>query len=111
MPYVMLGFLAATDDNVDLSWRLCYVLPLAVQLGAVFVVLSGRDLPDGNFHELEMDGLKKRAISRIVIHVRRNPSHVRRRAELTPHTSSPSLPAIPHPPSGLERLRCFAACM
>jgi len=69
MPYVMLGFLAATDDNVDLSWRLCYVLPLAVQLGAVFVVLSGRDLPDGNFHELEMDGLKKRAISRIVIHV------------------------------------------
>ena len=58
MPFVMLGFLSATDEDEDLSWRLCYIVPLAFHCIAGIFVLSGRDLPDGNFGELETSGAK-----------------------------------------------------
>mmetsp|Transcript_50238 Transcript_50238/g.108869 ORF Transcript_50238/g.108869 Transcript_50238/m.108869 type:complete len:614 (+) Transcript_50238:37-1878(+) len=67
MPYIMLGFLNATSENENLSWRLCYIVPLAMHfMGAAFV-LSGRDLPDGNFRELEESGVKQKAKSNVAV--------------------------------------------
>merc|ERR1711920_1191966 len=54
MPFVMLGFLNATDENEDLSWRLCYIVPCALHCVAGIFVLSGRDgLPKvvATFHQ------------------------------------------------------------
>merc|ERR1719261_1571479 len=67
MPFVMLGFLNATDDDENIAWRLCYIVPLCLHLVAGCFVLSGRDLPDGNFGELESSGAKQKTNSKIVI--------------------------------------------
>mmetsp|Transcript_5679 Transcript_5679/g.13152 ORF Transcript_5679/g.13152 Transcript_5679/m.13152 type:complete len:619 (-) Transcript_5679:531-2387(-) len=67
MPFVMLGFLNGTDENEDLSWRLCYIVPLCLHILGGLFVLSGRDLPDGNFGELESSGAKQKTNSKIVI--------------------------------------------
>eukprot|EP00308_Calcidiscus_leptoporus_P021529 CAMPEP_0119351322 /NCGR_PEP_ID=MMETSP1334-20130426/619_1 /TAXON_ID=127549 /ORGANISM="Calcidiscus leptoporus, Strain RCC1130" /LENGTH=623 /DNA_ID=CAMNT_0007364095 /DNA_START=49 /DNA_END=1920 /DNA_ORIENTATION=- len=67
MPFVMLGFLNATDENEDIAWRLCYIVPLALHMIAGMFVLSGRDLPDGNFAELETSGAKQKTNSKVVI--------------------------------------------
>merc|ERR1711998_434123 len=32
MPYVMLGFLSATGGDVNRSWKLCFLVPLALHL-------------------------------------------------------------------------------
>merc|ERR1719240_1945117 len=32
MPYVMLGFLSATGNDVGRSWRLCFLVPLAMHI-------------------------------------------------------------------------------
>ena len=39
------------------------VVPLIMHLGAAAYVMSGRDLPDGNFAELELSGAKQKAKS------------------------------------------------
>ena len=68
-------FLAATKQNrdlndaIDLSWRLTFLLPLAMHLITTVVVLSGRDLPDGQFGELEQSGAKQKGDSSIVMKV------------------------------------------
>mmetsp|Transcript_51621 Transcript_51621/g.112342 ORF Transcript_51621/g.112342 Transcript_51621/m.112342 type:complete len:614 (+) Transcript_51621:249-2090(+) len=67
MPYIMLAFLNATDEDEDLSWRLCYIVPLAMHLLGGAFVLSGRDLPDGNFSELESSGAKQKAKSNVAV--------------------------------------------
>merc|ERR1712060_229168 len=61
MPYIMLGMLNATDDDEDRAWRLCYIMPLIMHLGAAAYVMSGRDLPDGNYSELESSGAKQKS--------------------------------------------------
>ncbi len=62
--------MAATSKNIDLAWRLTFLLPLAMHLITSLVVLSGRDLPDGQFAELEQSGAKQKGDSSIVIKVR-----------------------------------------
>ena len=65
------GFLAATDDE-KLSWRLCFLVPLALHIVSGLMALSGRDLPDGNFKELEMSGAKQKSDPTIVLKARRH---------------------------------------
>jgi len=66
MPFVFLAFMSATGDDDDLSWRLCFIVPLALHLFSAFFALSGRDLPDGNFSELEMSGAKQKSNAGLV---------------------------------------------
>jgi len=68
MVFIFEGFLAATN-NEDLSWRLCFLVPLALHIAAGTMALSGRDLPDGNFKELEASGAKQKSSSGIVLKV------------------------------------------
>merc|ERR1719228_655362 len=67
MPYIMLGFLGATGDNEDLSWRLCYIVPLVMHIGAALYIMTGRDLPDGNNAELETSGAKQKTDSMVAV--------------------------------------------
>jgi len=63
MPYVMLGFLSAfgTDGaGIDKAWRMCMVVPAALHVISSLCVITGRDLPDGNFKELETSGAKQK---------------------------------------------------
>ena len=59
VPVFYSAFFAATD-NVDLSWRLCFIVPLVLHLASAALVMSGRDLPDGNYGELETSGAKQK---------------------------------------------------
>ena len=52
--------MAATDDE-DTSWRLCFLVPLALHILGGVICLTGRDLPDGNFKELETSGAKQKS--------------------------------------------------
>ena len=61
--------MAATSKNIDLAWRLTFLLPLAMHLVTSLVVLSGRDLPDGQFKELEQSGAKQKGDGSIVLKV------------------------------------------
>ena len=69
MPFVFLAFMSATGDDDDLSWRLCFIVPLALHLFSAFFALSGRDLPDGNFSELEMSGAKQKSNAGLVAEI------------------------------------------
>ena len=69
MIWVYRGFMGATGNNMDLSWRLCFIIPLVLHLlGAVFA-LTGQDLPDGNYKELEVAGVKQKSNAGVVIKV------------------------------------------
>ena len=68
-PVVFNIMMAATNKNIDLAWRLTFLLPLAMHLVTTVVVLSGRDLPDGQFKELEQSGAKQKGDSSIVLKV------------------------------------------
>ena len=59
VPVFYSAFFAATD-NVDLSWRLCFIVPLVLHLASAALVMSGRDLHDGNYGELETSGAKQK---------------------------------------------------
>mmetsp|Transcript_18672 Transcript_18672/g.61077 ORF Transcript_18672/g.61077 Transcript_18672/m.61077 type:complete len:633 (+) Transcript_18672:79-1977(+) len=64
MPYVMLGFMQATGSDgpgVDRAWRMCMIVPAALHVIASVLVILGRDLPDGNFKELETSGAKQKS--------------------------------------------------
>jgi len=69
MPFIMLGFLNATDEDEDLSWRLCYIVPLVMHLVATAFVFTGRDLPDGNYSELESSGAKQKSSGGVAVKV------------------------------------------
>ena len=60
--------MAATDDE-DISWRLCFLVPLALHIIGGLLCLTGRDLPDGNFKELETSGAKQKSNPAIVLKV------------------------------------------
>ena len=69
MPYVFLLMMSFTGENESLSWRLSYIVPLILHfLGGCFV-LTARDLPDGNFKELELSGAKQKTDSGVVLKV------------------------------------------
>jgi NNP family nitrate/nitrite transporter-like MFS transporter len=66
MPFVFLFFMSVTGDKEDTAWRLCFLVPLALHLGSAAFALTGRDLPDGNFSELEMSGAKQKGNAGLV---------------------------------------------
>ena len=68
-PVIFNMFMAFTKKDIDLSWRLTFLFPLAMHLITVVVVLSGRDLPDGQFDELEKSGAKQKGDSSTVLKV------------------------------------------
>jgi len=69
MPFIFLGFMAATGEDEDRSWRLCFLVPLGLHLASSALVMTGRDLPDGNFKELEISGAKQKSDSSVVAKV------------------------------------------
>ena len=63
MPMVMEGMLQLTGDDrngQDKAWRLCMLVPGCLCLVATLAVITGRDLPDGNYRELERSGAKQK---------------------------------------------------
>jgi NNP family nitrate/nitrite transporter-like MFS transporter len=66
MPLVFLLMMSFTDQNESLSWRLCYIVPAILHLMGGLWVLTARDLPDGNFKELELSGAKQKSSSKTV---------------------------------------------
>ena len=68
-PVVFNIFMAATNKDIDRAWRLTFLLPLSMHVITSFIVLSGRDLPDGQFKELEQSGAKQKGDSSIVMKV------------------------------------------
>ena len=84
MVFIFRGFMAATDDE-EKSWRLCFLVPLALHILGGLACLTGRDLPDGNFKELEMSGAKQKSDPRCTL-ARPYPRHSRARhsQRLTP---------------------------
>jgi len=64
MPQIMVGFLKVTDQ--DTAWRLCMIVPAAMIILATLLVMKGRDLPDGNYKELEMSGAKQKGNGSLV---------------------------------------------
>merc|ERR1719169_225424 len=68
-PVVFNIMMAATNKDIDLAWRLTFLLPLAMHLITSLIVLSGRDLPDGDFKELEQSGAKQKGDGSIVMKV------------------------------------------
>jgi len=69
MGQIFLAFMAATGENEDLSWRLCFIVPLVLHLFGAYFALRGQDLPDGNYAALEKQGSKQKGNSSVVIKV------------------------------------------
>ena len=71
MPYIFLGFYGAVSgtsaEKEDLSWRLCYLVPLAMHISGGLFALTARDLPDGNIAQLEASGAKQKSKGSIVL--------------------------------------------
>ena len=59
MPYIMEFFLAITGSNIGASWRLCIIVPIIMHLSAAAFIMTGRDLPDGSYKQLEKAGAKQ----------------------------------------------------
>merc|ERR1719258_246518 len=56
----MKAILDATDD-VNISWRLCFIVPLVLHLLATLFIWRGNDLPDGSYKKLEAAGAKQKS--------------------------------------------------
>ena len=54
---VLKGILNATDD-VNTSWRICFIVPMVMHLAASLFIAMGQDLPDGSFKKLAMPRLE-----------------------------------------------------
>ena len=71
MPYIFLGFYGAVSgtsaEKEDLSWRLCYLVPLAMHISGGLFALTARDLPDGNIAQLEASGAKQKSKGSIIL--------------------------------------------
>ena len=60
MPQIMKALRDATDD-INLSWRLCFIVPLVLHLAASLFIARGNDLPDGSYKKLEAAGAKQKS--------------------------------------------------
>jgi len=69
MPLIFLITLSITNGDENWAWRLCYIVPLAFHLVGGIMVLQSRDLPDGNYKELELSGAKQKSKGSVVLKV------------------------------------------
>ena len=69
MPQIFLLFMAATNNDENLAWRLCMIVPVTLHILSAAFVLSGRDLPDGNYAMLEAKGSKQKSKADVVVKV------------------------------------------
>ena len=69
MPYVFLIMSSFVGNNDSAAWRLSYFVPFAFHIAGGLGCLSARDLPDGNYAELEKVGAKQSAKSGTVLKV------------------------------------------
>mmetsp|Transcript_835 Transcript_835/g.1374 ORF Transcript_835/g.1374 Transcript_835/m.1374 type:complete len:680 (-) Transcript_835:373-2412(-) len=53
----------------DRAWRVCFIFPAVMHLVIGIAAFSGRDLPDGNFDELESSGAKQKSDGSVVLRV------------------------------------------
>jgi len=61
MPLVYEAMLTTTDgNNVEQAWRRSFLLPLFMHVIAAIFILTGQDLPDGNYAALEKQGIKQK---------------------------------------------------
>merc|ERR1719440_2708381 len=69
MPYIMEFFLAITGSDIGASWRMCMIVPICMHIGSAAFIMTGRDLPDGSYKQLEAAGAKKKsaAASNLVV--------------------------------------------
>ena len=68
-PVIFNIMMAITSKNIDLSWRLTFLVPLLMHVVSALICLTGRDLPDGQYSELEQSGAKQKGDSSIVMKV------------------------------------------
>merc|ERR1719231_1480595 len=61
MPQIIKGMLNATNDDINASWRICFIIPLVMHLVSSIFIMSGRDLPDGSYNEIEKSGAKQKS--------------------------------------------------
>jgi len=70
MPFIFLAILHHNGDgDEDRAWRDCFLFPAALHLVIGMASLLGRDLPDGNFDELEASGAKQKADGGVIFKV------------------------------------------
>jgi len=69
MPLVFLIMMSFTGNDESLAWRLCYIVPTAFHIVGGIMCLTARDLPDGNFKELEAAKAKQPSKSKAVLSV------------------------------------------
>jgi len=69
IPFIYRAFMSATNDDENLSWRLCFIVPLVLHLLGAVAALTGQDLPDGNYKELELTGSKQKSKGDVVLKV------------------------------------------
>jgi NNP family nitrate/nitrite transporter-like MFS transporter len=68
MPLVYRLFMLITNSE-NVAWRLCFIIPLVLHLVGAAAAYTGRDLPDGNYKELEKLGAKQKSDSSVVTKV------------------------------------------
>jgi NNP family nitrate/nitrite transporter-like MFS transporter len=68
-PVIFSIFMSITGKDQNLSWRLTFIIPLAMHVISALICLTGRDLPDGQYKDLEQSGAKQKGDSSIVIKV------------------------------------------
>jgi NNP family nitrate/nitrite transporter-like MFS transporter len=56
-------------DNENIAWRLCFIVPLLLHIFGAIFAMTGRDLPDGNYKELETSGAKQKSSTSVVTKV------------------------------------------
>jgi len=49
------------EEAIRLSWKLCFLIPMAMHIIAFFFIWGGRDLADGSYSELELSGAKQKS--------------------------------------------------
>merc|ERR1719163_1679530 len=60
MPFIYDAMLGITGNDVSRSWRLCFIVPLVMHFLSSACILTGQDLPDGNYGALEKKGVKQK---------------------------------------------------
>jgi nitrate/nitrite transporter NarK len=53
-------FLRDSTGDINLSWRICFILPLVMHVLSIIFIMTCRDLPDGSYKDLETSGAKQK---------------------------------------------------